>query len=178
MKFDKKWLKIPILGFFPNDIFPTFILLFKVALNLLKTSLVANILLFFDQIQDDYLNPYFTTNLVKTLLRRRVGVFDENLLNYQVVTISVVWGGLIWIALHHIILYVVPIKNLSKSVLSLFGAPAFLFLLTRMVLTSLNRNITSSQSPMSGWMWLAASASVVFAAIPGTLLWRRHFRKK
>lgn len=62
MKFDKKWLKIPILGFFPNDIFPTFILLFKVALNLLKTSLVAIILLFFDQIQDDYLNPYFTAN--------------------------------------------------------------------------------------------------------------------
>ena len=62
MKFDKKWLKIPILGFFPNNIFPTFILLLKVTLNLLKTSLVAIILLFFDQIQDDYLNPYFTTN--------------------------------------------------------------------------------------------------------------------
>ena len=49
-------------AFFPNNIFPTFILLLKVTLNLLKTSLVAIILLFFDQIQDDYLNPYFTTN--------------------------------------------------------------------------------------------------------------------
>ena len=62
MKFDKKWLKIPILGFFPNNIFPTFILLLKVTLNLLKTSLVAIILLFFDQIQDDFLNPYFAKN--------------------------------------------------------------------------------------------------------------------
>ena len=62
MKFDKKWLKISILGFFPNNIFPTLILLLKVTLKLLKTSLVAFILLFFDQIQDDYLNLYFTTN--------------------------------------------------------------------------------------------------------------------
>ena len=46
-------------GLFPKQYF---ILLLKVTLKLLKTSLVAIILLFFDQIQDDYLNPYFTTN--------------------------------------------------------------------------------------------------------------------
>ena len=45
-----------------NNIFPTFISLLKVTLNVFKTSLVAIILLFFNQIQDDYLNPYFTTN--------------------------------------------------------------------------------------------------------------------
>ena len=48
----KRWLKIPIPGFFPNNIFPTFRLLLKASLNLLKTSLAAITLLFFRS------NPY------------------------------------------------------------------------------------------------------------------------
>ena len=43
----KRLLKIPIPGYFPANLFPTFKVTLKVTLNLLKTSLAAIILLFF-----------------------------------------------------------------------------------------------------------------------------------
>ena len=59
----KRWLKIPIPGFCPNNIFPTFRLLLKASLDLLKTSLAAITLLFFRSNQRWLLKPILYNTL-------------------------------------------------------------------------------------------------------------------
>ena len=59
----KRWLKIPMPGFCPNNIFPTFRLLLKASLDLLKTSLAAITLLFFRSNQRWLLKPILYNTL-------------------------------------------------------------------------------------------------------------------
>ena len=66
----KRWLKIPIPGFCPNNIFPTFRLLLKASLDLLKTSLAAITLLFFRSNQRWLLKPILYNTLSQNLVKK------------------------------------------------------------------------------------------------------------